>query len=70
MQKPGITKCKSSPDGQRSDRLSVARFKPKVLDQLQQALRSRHYTPGTQSLGRFVAYTTKWMERRCRLELQ
>jgi hypothetical protein len=48
MQKLGITMCKSSQNGQLSDCLSIVRGKPKLLDQLHQALRSRHYTSATE----------------------
>ena len=45
MQKPGTRICDSTQGGQRSDRLSIARREPKLLDQLDQALRSRHRPP-------------------------
>jgi len=45
VEEPGTAMCKG---GQRSDRLSVVRGKPKLLDQLREALRSRHYSRRTE----------------------
>ncbi len=44
MEEPGTAMCNPAHDGGRSDGLSVARGKPKLLDQLREALRSRHYS--------------------------
>jgi hypothetical protein len=47
MEEPGTVICNRAKDGERSGRLSVVRGKPKLLNQLHQALRSRHYSPRT-----------------------
>jgi Phage integrase, N-terminal SAM-like domain len=48
MHEPGTAMCNPAQDGGRSDRLSVVYGKPKLLDQLRGALRSRHYSRRTE----------------------